>query len=408
MFEKFHKKGMASIAALSVALSFSYVVPTIVGAPGALAAESGHSGGPGGSGGHDSGGHDSGSHDDDAHDDHESGAKGPGYRGGRGDSGTTGAGRGGHSLEDRVFNTEEPGEDSDRRGPQYGGGGSTGKPDGAGTMRGSLFGDMYVILRDENGVPVLNDDGFVQPLDADGNPIALDDEGHPVDESLTVEVELGRLNVSRAPANVLDNRLSEVVGLLNSATAVSQDAAGRLVVTVDGEEKTIDSPLENLAIYRALVTAGTIEGVTLDPAILGSLAHLTDGAKTQDDLSVAASFLAGATDKTSPFNVDKIVYLNSILGIEGSLTGGDGQSYVDYTGFTYDRTGVYGGTTATVLIQQPDGSWTTQTIDIMDAVFGGVNATPDSGISAYSQAADDSRAVINFIHEYEEPAHETH
>jgi hypothetical protein len=415
-FQTFKKRytTSAAVMALSVAVAVSVTgLSAGFSLSTATAAEDGHSGGSGGSGGHSggsggSGGHDDGGHDDGG-DDHSSGSKGPHYQGGRGGvTGSTSRGRGGRSLEDRVFHSAEPGEDSDRRGPQFGGGGSTGKPDNAGSQRGSLFGDMYVILRDANGVPILTPEGFRQPLDAAGNPIPLDDEGHPIDESLTVEVELGRLNVSRAPTRVLDKRMEEVVSVLNSATAVTQDAAGRLVLTVDGEEKTIDSPLENLAIYRALVTGGTLEGVTLDPSILGSLAHLTDGAKTADDMSAAAAFLAGAADKTSPLSVDKIVYLNSILGIEGDLTGGDGQAYVDYGGFTYDRLAAFGGTTATVLIQQPDGTWTTQIIDIMNAVFGDANVSPAAGIGAYSQSTDDARAVINFIHEYEEPAHETH
>ena len=51
---------------------------------------------------------------------------------------------------------------------------------------------MYVLLRDVNGIPILNDDGFVQPVDADGNLLALDEEGHLVDPDAGIEVELGR------------------------------------------------------------------------------------------------------------------------------------------------------------------------------------------------------------------------
>ena len=35
------------------------------------------------------------------------------------------------------------------------------------------------------------------------DPIELDDEGHPVNEDEAIEVELSRLNVARAPDNVL-------------------------------------------------------------------------------------------------------------------------------------------------------------------------------------------------------------
>jgi hypothetical protein len=83
-----------------------------------------------------------------------------------------------------------------------------------------------------------------------------------------------------------------VIDLLNSATAVSFDPAG--VVTVDGVAKTIDSPLENLAIYVALMATGTIHGV--DSPALGNL-FLVDGVKTAEDLAAATTFLAAATDK---------------------------------------------------------------------------------------------------------------
>ena len=402
-------KYLAGVSAVCLSLGFLGMSGGYFPGGAAFAAEEGggHS-----SGGHSTGGHSTGSHDDghdigDHDDGHTSGKKGPGYKGGK-QPGVTSGGRGGHSLEDKVFHSEEPGEDSDRRGPQYGGGKTPGKPENAGDQRGDLFGDMYVILRDENGVPVLSPEGFVQPLDASGNPVPLDEEGHPVDETAVVEVELGRLNVSRAPARVLDNRLEEVVSVLNSATAVSRDAAGRLVLTVNGEEKTIDSPLENLALYRALVTEGSVSGLTVDASVLGDLAHIADGTRTGEDMALATSFLAGASDKTSPMNVDKLVYVNTVLGIGGDVPGADGRNYVDYSGFSYDRAAVYGGKSASVLIQQPDGTWTMQTIDIMDAVFGGANATVAPGAGAYSQATDDARAIINYIHEYEEPAHEVH
>src|SRR6056297_2874690 len=233
----------------------------------------GHGGGSGGSGG---GGSDRGS---------DSGQRGSGEQGARGSGDATAdadearpaeAGQGGSSdrgggasadsgrPEDKGGRPEGVGggdEDSDR--PDWAGtpGGSAGRgtpPDAGGG--GDLYGDLYVILRDASGVPILSDAGFVQPVAADGSLIALDEDGHVLDESLVVEVEIGRLNVSRAPEDVLEGRSEEVIALLNSAEAVSFDAAGRLVITVDGEASTIDAPLENLSIYIALMNTGTIEG----------------------------------------------------------------------------------------------------------------------------------------------------
>jgi len=267
---------------------------------------------------------------------------------------------------------------------------------------------MYVVLRDDNGVPILTPEGFVQPLDANGNPLPLDEEGHPLDESLTVEVELGRLNVSRAPNQVLQQRLAEVVAAINSATAMTTDAAGRLVLTVDGEETTIDSPLENLAVYFALVESGSISGITKSPGDLGAFAYLADGQYTAEDLTAAASFLAAAGDKTQPVGVDTVVYLNSILGVTNGSLGADGRTYVDYSTYAYDRAATYGGIMVDLLVEQPDGSWVTETLNIMDAVFGGAGTGAQQGAAAYALAVDDARAVVNFLHEFEEPSHDTH
>jgi len=295
-------------------------------------------------------------------------------------------------------------EDSDR--PEWAGtpGGSAGRgtpPDAGGG--GDLYGDLYVILRDAQGVPILSDAGFVQPVAADGSLIPLDEEGHVIDESLVQEVDIGRLNVSRAPEDVLEGRSEEVLDVLNSATAISFDPAGRLVVTVDGVTRTIDSPLENLSIYVALMETGTIEGV--DNPALGDL-FLVDGVKDAEDLAAATSFLAAATDKAGTLTTDDIAYINLILDIDTTNVEGSEVIYsdVDYSGFVYDRTTTYGEVLTTVLVEQPDGSWLPTEVNIFDAVFTGVDDTSTDGtFDAFTQAADDARAVINFIHEYEVP-----
>ena len=357
--------------------------------------------------------HSSGSSD---HSDHDSGQDSDhgskGQQGGKGGaSGEKGQGKkGGHdSLED-IFrdvtgSAEDGEEDSDKPAWAGGGGGKNDrgeKPSTAGSARGDLYGDMYVILRDDNGVPILNEDGFVQPVDADGNPIPLDEEGAPIDPSLATEVELGRLNVGRAPTQVLDRRAEEVITLLNSATELSLDAAGRLVVTVDGVAKTIDSPLENLAIYVALMTTGTIPGVDDLPGT--EFDHLVDGVLTVEDLASAASFAAAATDKTGSFSVDEVAYLNAFLGINIEKSGDVAYSVFDYSNFSYDRSDMYGDITVEVLIQQPDGSWVPTVINVYEVIFGSVDYSSSGSISVFSQAADDARAIINFIHEYALPA----
>lgn len=299
-------------------------------------------------------------------------------------------------------------ESSDRRGPKYGGGkASTGKPAGAGTKKGDQLGDLNVILRDANGVPILDQYGHVQPLDASGNLIPLTPEGDIVagSEDLVVPVEFSRLSVSRSPSKVTDKAYDEAIAALNAATAITTDASGRLVTTVDGVAKTIDSPLENLALYEALMNNGYLPGfVPKDGVSLGSLTFLVDRTATNSDMLQAASFLAAASDKAGSINEDMVVYTDSILGVTGAtpLVGADGKEYVDFTNVTYDRSTTYTGT-VTYLKSNGDGTYSVVTAPIIDAVFGGTTYT-GTQLDAFTQAADDARAVIEYVHENPLPA----
>ncbi len=308
------------------------------------------------------------------------------------------------TSEDRIMRgkkgsvTTQEEEDSDKRGPAYKGGRDTGKPGTAGTKKGTTYADLWVILRNPDGTPILTPEGFVQPLDKDGNVIPLNADGTPVNPDAVVEVELSRLSVGRSPTKVLDRQLADVVSLINSATAISLDTAGRIVVTVGTETKTIDSPLANLALYKTLLTVGYIPGIS--PTInLGTLSYLNDGTKTTADYLAAASFLGAASDKTTKLVVDSVVYMNQILQIPGT-TYTDGKVYVAYpTTLTYDRT-VYSNVMVTVLVKQPDGSYVKTDVRLLDAVFGGTTfTTPLTGLAAATQAADDARAVIQFLHD---------
>lgn len=349
---------------------------------------------------------------------------GPGSGGnpdaGSGAGGNSAAGAGGSET---GGGSGDSGRPDDKGGQPEGAGGGDGdsdRPDWAGTPGGSagrgappdaggggdLYGDLYVILRDAQGVPILNADGFVQPIDADGNLIPLDAEGAilPEFEDLAQEVDFGRLSVSRAPEDVLEGRSEEVLAALNAATEVTLDPAGRLVVTIDGETRTIDAPLENLSIYIALMETGTIEGVQNDA--LASLSFLTDGVQTAEDLEAAVSFLAAASDKTGVLTNDEVAYLNLILDINPTTIEGTAVQYsdVDFTSFTYDRATTYDGVTTTILVEQADGTWVEQEIDVYTYVFADTNdAATDGTLDAFAQAADDARVVINYLHEYAVP-----
>ncbi|WP_426662445.1 hypothetical protein [Rhodanobacter aciditrophus] len=359
------------------------------------------------------GSHGSGSHG--SQDKGSKGGKGKGSMGGAAGSSTHGS-SGSQSVESKVLHGHQDAasaaaaeeESSDRRGPQYGGGrSSTGKPAGAGTKKGDVLGDLNVILRDANGVPILDQYGHVQPLDADGNPIPLTPEGDIVAgyEDLVVPVEFSRLSVSRSPDKVLDKSYNEAITALNSATAIATDASGRLVVTVDGTTSTIDSPLENLALYQALLNNGYLPGfVPKDGVSLGNLSSLVDKTTTKGDLLQAASFLAAASDKAGSISDDTVVYTDAILGITGAtpIVGTDGKSYYDFSSATYDRSATYSGT-VTYLKSNGDGTYTSVTAPILDAVFGGTNYT-GTQLDAFTQAADDARAVIEFVHDNPVPS----
>ena len=94
-------------------------------------------------------------------------------------------------------------------------------------------------------------------------------------------VELGRLNVSRAPGFVLDRALAEA-----QAERANNPAAD------------IHSPLANLALYRELVKSETL---------------------SEEQLKSAAIFLGKAADKNTPISIDTIEALNIILGTGFSL-----------------------------------------------------------------------------------------
>lgn len=359
---------------------------------------------------HAQGGHEAGSteHNQGSSHDDEHGEKKGGKGSGEGKGRASGeAGGGSHKNLKDIFRDiavdEDEGEDSDRPdwagqpgGPQDKGG----KPSTAGSKRGDLFGDLWVIQRDDEGVPILTPEGFVQPLDANGDLIPLDEEGSPFDPSLVVEVELSRLNVGRSPNQVLDQRADEVIRLLEDATAVALDAAGRLVITSsDGSVSTIDSPLENLAIYVALMTTGGIPGITDLPG--DDLDYLVDHEISAADYTAAASFLAAASDKASTLTEDGVAYISAFLDINTTKVGDVTYTDFDFEDFSYDRSDAYDGITVVVLVPQPDGSYIPTEVDLYEAVFGGVDYEGAETLDAFTQAADDARAVIEFVHDNE-------
>lgn len=377
------KKRMAfagSALCLAIALPLTALTLPLAFAPQAQAAE--HGGGHAGAGG----------------------AGGAGRGGAAGEMGK-GAGQGGAKgggITSKVFRpavSEE--EDSDRpewAGVKGGKAGGGGKPFGAGTKKGDLYGDMYVLLRDENGVPLTDSSGeelvvaFIYegtslvplydgtslvtiPRNEEGDLLTQVTIGTTTYDVYPAEVELGRLSVSRSPSKVLDHSLDEAISKLASAQVIAIDSTGRL--TADGV--TIDSPLENLALYVSYMTTGTLpQNITLpegfDPAAL----------------------LAAAGDKAGTISVDTVVYINSILGIN------TGTTYYDFSSYDYDRATTWSDKTATVLVEQ-DGVYVPTLVNLYEVVFNSTNWTDSTsgGADDFATAADDYLQVIEFVHDNE-------
>jgi hypothetical protein len=268
-----------------------------------------------------------------------------------------------------------------------------GQPADSGDMKGDTYGDLYVVLRDldpsdgdddTNGEPELDENGNEILIGSDGTLIYKTADGDIPEEllGLVQEVDFSRLSVARSPTTVMDHALDEALTKLGDATEVTLDMAGRLVV--DGSE--IDSPLENLALYQFLMTTDQADWPESIP----------------ENVDLAALFGAAA-DKATPITLDTLIYENTILGVNEVNPGTGEVTYADFETFDYSRVDKYERVTVS-WYADTDGDPTTlelQTASVLDAVFGGedwVDENPAAGVDDFAQAADDARAVIDFLH----------
>jgi hypothetical protein len=265
--------------------------------------------------------------------------------------------------------------------------------------------------------------------------------------SCTEEVDFGRINEARSSDTVFDEQLQDVVvNLATSDCVISLDPAGRMVtgtilatdpdsmLPTEWTSATLDSPLGGLAMYRQLLKTGSI-GVPL-PAGEGNPAALI----------TAARGLGTASDKSGGVDVDTVAYINEIMGLTDPATEtilgprlyvdvreevqGTVQTvrkyFLNYGAFGYDRGDNFTALPAPPYIDDPLGDedmpgWFEYLSlydlgppelfqhtagPILDAVF------PDSpfvefdgsNIGAFAQAADDTRAVIDYMHTWPVPA----
>jgi hypothetical protein len=361
---------------------------------------------------------------------------------------------------------------------------------GGGDMEPPDYGDLIILYRDDNGVPIPSPETQVPDPETgelvDGGlcwqPIAfnVDDEllcpaecvvasvppGADVVDvnqfncgvttgcaNCTQEVDFGRVNSARSPVEVFDRQLEDVVVNLAIADCTTLDPAGRLVAsTVAADEtvttKTIDSPLQNLAIYRQLMLTGFL-GAEASPIELPA-----------GTLDTAARGLGVGSDKTGEVNVDMVAYLNSIMGlddvptilgklcetyreeVQGTIQLVE-KCYLNYgpeasdipptpvtspADYLYTRSVNFSTTEPSLPLpayipdDAPLDGWfeylalvdppiTDENLfrilqgPILDAVFPDTPFVEFDGgnIAGFAQAADDTRAVINFMHDWPVP-----
>jgi len=329
---------------------------------------------------------------------------------------------------------------SDR--PNWAGKDATGQTPGnqnpnPGEVMGEDYGDLWVVLRDGNGVPMLDSNGCLQPVAADGATLFMDYIAEedacelPLEfVDLVQEVEFGRLSVVRSPDFVLESSLAEAMNSINSAKVIVLDASGRLLLTrdvvIDGVTteitKAVDSPLENLALYQQMMLNGFLPGLNKDFSFLGDLGYLqcASGPGTEnpaaetlshDDFNQAAAFLAAGADKTGTISLDMMVTVNNWLGLNEDSDGN--QAYYDFGTYGHSAQNRYADIAPLLLdgpVDKPEDDLDWFFIDyrkILDEVI--FNTAPTwytaGGATEFTQAADDALQVIEFIHNWAIPVY---
>lgn len=149
-----------------------------------------------------------------------------------------------------------------------------------------------------------------------GGKPAWAQEGLPQNPDGT-EVELGRLNVARAPGKLLDKQLLEATVALTELVvnggslyqAPSLDAA---IALISQDVVRVDSPLGNLALLKDFASDGVLDGdyVTAD----GTTYMLLD--PTMTDAEFVSLLLGSAADKLVPITEGTVGAMEVLLGVD--------------------------------------------------------------------------------------------
>lgn len=336
----------------------------------------------------------------------------------------------------------------------HGGGG------GGGESTGSVYSNLVVALRAEDGTPVLKKyevpgeeseeatveyvvqpvsyepvpgvqpttnpldgrDVYVIPLQGEWLPpydgeIPVDEiepgDPQPQYAMFVEEVELERLNLARTSDDVIADKLAAVEERLRIADEITLDGAGRL--TTDGE--SMDASPEFAAMYQSLMQTGTIPG--LPEELAGPPAQVGPFGAWE----LAAAAIGTAAGKEIPITVDTVEYYNRVIGFpqDGDYTSPwgvdflrsadpdtgeemtEGDRFVDYGDFTYNRSETFVGSVTWLDVDKMQ--WQvdpiTDVVDFTNLTNEAVGDRTLEGVTAFAQLADDVRAVIWYYHEHE-------
>jgi len=197
---------------------------------------------------------------------------------------------GGHSGGPGGHDGEEHDDSDHGGGPGGSGGGHTGGPGGYGGGFGIIgfgqggggYGRGYGAGQGQRG--------------AGGRPVWAR-EGIP-------EVELGRLNVVRAPDHVLQRAYAEALASLTPEMvefySMDLDEMATALSTNFGSVAYIDSPLQNLALF--------------EDALGGTSVLTSTGEISNTNSNLLAAFLGVASDKNIPITADTVTAVTTILG----------------------------------------------------------------------------------------------
>ena len=234
------------------------------------------------------------------------------------------------------------------------------------------------------------------------------------------EVELERLNMARTADRVMDQKTGDVAEKLLAADVIDLDPAGR--IRVDG--KPIDAAPEHAAIYQSIMRFGILPGWNQTAGVWTDIGPAGEHNSQFNRWELAAAAVGTAASKGVPITVDTVEYYNQVIGfpelddqkeplpspwglsfiksadpdITDSLV--PTRYYLDYSGFTYNRSETYPGSVTWLDIQKLEWnvSRITKAVPFTNPDLGTKTLT---GVRAFQQMADDTRTVILYLHDFE-------